>query len=118
MHVLLVEDDELVRMCLLDVLGDAGIEAVAACTGDEAVEHVERFHDLRVLISDICLGYGMSGIALAEVARRRWPKVHVILMSGSDEWTEIATESTGCADSILHKPFESDKLVTAVLRAA
>lgn len=118
MNVLLVEDDELVRMCLLDVLSDAGIEAVAASSGDEAVGCVERLHDLRVLISDVCLGYGMSGIALAEVARRRWPRVRIMLMSGSKQWAETVTESTGYVDAIFQKPFESDTLVSAVLRAA
>lgn len=80
-NVLLVEDNALLRSSLGISLGNHGVQIVASCANaSEAVEHLS---DARVdaLVTDLDLGWGPNGIALAHAARTANPKVGVVLLT-------------------------------------
>lgn len=114
MDVLLVEDDDLVRLCLGIALGDAGLSVVAAADAGRALELAAADGAPAVLVADVVLGRGMDGPALVAVARRRWPGLGVVLMSGAN----VAAPALGPNDRFLRKPFDLTALVRLVARLA
>ena len=80
MCILLVEDEDLIRMVLIDVMTDAGFKVIEAANAESALALAETTPCPDVIVSDINLGPGMDGFALAAALRRRWPVVPVLMM--------------------------------------
>ena len=109
----LVEDDALIRDLLEASLTEAGFEVVEVSCGTKALAHFEadaaRF---RAVITDIRLGVGPDGWAVARRARELVPTMPVVYMSGdsSHEWS-----SKGVPNSLMvAKPFAPAQIITAV----
>ena len=113
MDVLLVEDEPLVRELVCDGLIDAGLQVVAAANADEALRAVDH-HGAppAVLLADLNLGPGMSGPALANEARRRWPQVGIMFMTGEER--HLACVRSEFREGWFPKPFSPTRLVAAV----
>ncbi len=62
--VLLVEDDELLRECIGEMLGDAGWRVAEAANALEALDWMNARGMPDALVTDLRLGPGMSGLAL------------------------------------------------------
>ncbi len=80
--VLVVEDDPLLRMMAVDLVEDAGFDAIEACDSDEAVEILQTRPDVRVLFTDVDMPGKMDGVALANWARRSVVPLGIVLTSG------------------------------------
>lgn len=106
---LLVEDDSLQREVLTDILKGEGLEVIE-CTTAEAAELVLATTglELRALVTDVHLDGEMSGIELAEYAKRNYPDLTVIVMSGRD--TPTLPRDT----QFLQKPFRPAQLLQAI----
>lgn len=109
MDVLLVEDNVLIRACLAEMLTDAGMRVAEASTAGEALE-LANANPPAVLVTDLNLGSGMGGRALAALAHRRWPSVRVVLMSGE----EIGDNGLPAGDHFVSKPFRGADLIQAI----
>ena len=82
MDVLLVEDDELWRDCLSDMLREAGL-CVTADHADRGAGHAGcDGNSNRARGGDVHLGARVDGFGLAIAARRRWPGIRATAMSG------------------------------------
>ena len=80
-NVLLVEDNALLRSSLGIALGQHGVWVVATCAdASEAVEHLSNGR-VHALVTDLDLGDGPNGIALAHAARTANPEVGVVLLT-------------------------------------
>ena len=79
--LLVVDDDQDVRLVVEDTLVDAGYRVLQAEGGAQALLLLDEHPSLRVMISDVRMP-DMSGIAWAEEAVRRRPDLRVILISG------------------------------------
>lgn len=112
MHVLLVEDDDLLRICLAELMAEAGFKVVGAPDAESALELAGAEQPPRVVVSDVNLGPGMDGFALAAAARRRWPTVPVLLMSGVD--ANFAGRHCGATERFLSKPFSSNAFLRSI----
>ena len=109
----LVEDDALIRELLETSLTDAGFEVVEVSCGTKALTEFDadaaRF---RAVITDIRLGAGPDGWAVARRARELVPIMPVVYMSGDSapEWS-----SQGVPNSLMvAKPFAPAQIITAV----
>ena len=80
--VLLVEDQPLVRMLAADILEEAGFEVTEAATAPEALNHLERSDDVRVVFTDVDMPGGMNGLELARIVHARWPHIALVVTSG------------------------------------
>ena len=80
---LIVEDDPFQRECLADLLKSEGLE-VLECANGEVAELVlaTTGTELRALVTDVQLGGGMSGVELAQYAKRQFPDLNVVMVSG------------------------------------
>jgi DNA-binding response OmpR family regulator len=65
-----------------DVLTDAGCEVVSLSSAEQALEYIGGAKgDLDAVISDFRLP-GLTGLDVIERARKRWPRVIPIVLSG------------------------------------
>src|SRR4051794_41604182 len=108
----LVEDDALIRELLETSLTDAGFEVVEVSCGTKALAEFDvdaaRF---RAVITDIRLGAGPDGWAVARRARELVSNMPVVYMSGGSapEWS-----SKGWPNSLMGaKPFAQVQIITA-----
>lgn len=86
--VLVVEDDEVLRMCAAEVVTDAGFTPVEAANADEAVAILESRSDIALVFTDIQMPGSMDGLGLARTVHDRWPAIKIILVSGRVEVSE------------------------------
>lgn len=103
--VLLVEDEPLLGELMTEALIDQGFEVHAAPDARDALRHLLSGADVDVLFTDIDLGAGMDGAALAQLAREMRPKLPIVYTSGRRSLNEIAAVP-GAA--FLSKPFSLD----------
>ncbi len=109
----LVEDDALIRELLEASLTDAGFEVIEVSCGTKALaEFIADAAHFRAVITDIRLGAGPDGWAVARRARELVPNMPVVYMSGdsSHEWS-----AKGVPHSLMvTKPFAPTQIITAV----
>src|SRR3954468_14613146 len=105
--VLVVEDENLVRMSALDMVEEAGFEAIAASNADEAIRILESRNDIRAVFTDIQMPGSMDGLRLARVVRDRWPPVALIVTSGHAHVEETDLPTGG---RFLSKPYQQAKI--------
>ena len=80
--VLVVEDEPILRMAALDMVEDAGFEAVEATDATDAIRVLETRPDICIVFTDIEMPRGIDGLRLAALIRERWPPIQVIVTSG------------------------------------
>jgi PAS domain S-box-containing protein len=80
--VLLVEDEPDMLGVASELLTSIGYDVVPASSASEAVEILRERRDIDVVVSDISMSHGMSGIELAGLVRSDYPGIRVVLTSG------------------------------------
>ncbi|MCM5679886.1 ATP-binding protein [Schlegelella sp. S2-27] len=113
-RVLVVEDDEFVRMLAVASLERLGYAATARDSGRAALELLDNGAQFDLLLTDMVLTGGMSGKQVAGEARQRSPGLKVLYMSG---YTENAIVHHGRLDRGVHllgKPFRLADLARKV----
>uniref|UniRef100_UPI001A95CC40 response regulator n=1 Tax=Arenibaculum pallidiluteum TaxID=2812559 RepID=UPI001A95CC40 len=114
LHVLLVEDDDLIRLSTAEMLEGLGHTVQEARTATEAVTALDaRVFD--VLLTDIGLGRGRSGIELATEARRKNAALRLVFVSGYDLPPGTMESDLLAGAILLRKPFDEIKLADALL---
>lgn len=112
--VLLVEDDDDVRVLAHSILASGGYDVLAARSGDEALLAAERHAGaVDVLLTDVVMP-GMNGRELSERLHMLRPGVSVVFMSG---YTHDAIARRGMLEPgprYLQKPFTSEALLRIV----
>lgn len=116
-RVLLVDDDELVRATLRNLLRQLGHEVTTADNGRDALYRCGK-DQFDVVITDILMPE-MEGIETILTLKKLSPDVKIIAMSGGGragnfEFLKMA-ERLG-ADATLRKPFSAEDLTAAVQR--
>jgi DNA-binding NtrC family response regulator len=120
--ILLVEDEEAVRMLAKQLLERKGYNVIAAADSEEAIEcavRAESKQPIHLLIADVVMP-GKSGPELFSCLHDLLPDLKVLYISG---YTNDAIVKRGLIDSstpFMQKPFSSDTLgrkVREVLQA-
>jgi CheY-like chemotaxis protein len=104
--VLVVEDDDLVRMAAVDMIGTLGFAALQAPDAPSALAILQGEARVDVLFTDIGLP-GMRGPELAIAAAAARPGLKVIFASGYAE-----SQGGAAMESAVHllKPYQQDEL--------
>ena len=106
-RMLVVEDDPAVLTLTVDLLRGLGYDVVTATQADQALERLAEDPDIRLLFSDVVMPGGMSGVALANQARRDHPDLKVLLASGFVVDTDLLLSTEF---PILDKPYQAPVL--------
>lgn len=81
--VVLVTDDQfIVRIDTAEALMDEGFSVVAAADADEALSILRTRTDVSVLVTDVKMPGKMDGCTLADIVRKRWPAIGIVINSG------------------------------------
>jgi CheY-like chemotaxis protein len=111
--ILLVEDEEAVRMMTARVLNGAGYRVLSAATPGEACALFERHApDINLLLTDVVMP-DMNGAALAQRLVVQRSDLRVLFVSGYSEAMPAGATKTGKV-AFLAKPFPPSDLVTTV----
>ena len=115
--LLLVEDEQSLLRAFGLAFERAGYEVLQAPDVPTALEHWRaRERDIAVIISDVQMPGPMVEVLIAE-ARRREPRVRILLMSGELRGTEQRiTDLMASVDGFLAKPLRIDALKLEVER--
>jgi CheY-like chemotaxis protein len=112
--ILVVEDDEALRVHATEILRELGYRVLEAGSGAAALKVLDRNRDIDLLFSDVVMPGGMNGRQLADEALRRRPELKVLFTTG---YTRNAIVHHGRLDSGIHligKPFSFQELATKV----
>ncbi len=113
-RILIVDDAGPVVVLCVNVLQALGYAVKGASRGEQAVE-IMRKEPFDLMVLDYKMP-GMSGFEVYEQARRLYPNMSVILVTGHGT-PEILNEANRLGfKAILLKPFTSDELRSAVER--
>lgn len=114
-NILLVEDDELVRDMLTQMLQRASHQVLTATHGEEAIEVLKKAHP-DIMITDIIMPK-MSGITLISEVKNRHPAMEIIAISGGGRLDPTGyldlSESLGATASF-EKPIDKAALLMAI----
>jgi nitrogen-specific signal transduction histidine kinase/ActR/RegA family two-component response regulator len=115
--ILVVEDDTLIRDVLESQLRSLGYTVSAACDGPSAVKALQSEIAIDLLLTDIVMPGGMSGIAVADRAREFRPGIKVLFASGYPASAFSSAWPDPSKIRILPKPFRTVQLARAVREA-
>lgn len=107
--ILLVDDEELVRIGTGEMLSDLGYEVLEASSGAEALRLLRAGDTPDLMITDYLMP-GMNGVALIEHARELVPTMRLMLITG---YSTVA-EGPAAAVPRLAKPFRQADLASMV----
>uniref|UniRef100_UPI001A95AD9F response regulator n=1 Tax=Arenibaculum pallidiluteum TaxID=2812559 RepID=UPI001A95AD9F len=116
LRVLLVEDDELIRMATAEMLTDLGHVVQEAGSSSQATAILQQ-QPIDLLMTDIGLGDG-SGVDLAAASRRGNPALRIVFVSGYDLQREATADNALAGAVLLRKPFDQRDLQEAFLAVA
>jgi CheY-like chemotaxis protein len=112
--VLVIEDNDFVRMQIVRYLSDAGYEMQEAVDGSKALELVSSA--VGVIIADVRME-PMDGFEFIKALRSRNLATPVILVTGDQNPDLLSESSKWGVSTVLMKPVQKDRLVKAVERA-
>ena len=101
--VLVVEDEDVIRGLVDQVLRGEGYEVLLAADGDEAIA-LAGSNRVDVLLTDLSMP-GIGGHELADRLRAGAPELKVMFMSGFAEGNDFSTSALPPATAFLEKPF-------------
>lgn len=113
-RVLVVEDNTGLRTVAAKQLGSLGFETYEAENGRVALDMVDNGLHVDLVLTDIVMPGGVSGLALATELAARKPATKVIYMTGYASG-EMLRESPNSDDiPLLNKPFDRPELARAI----
>ncbi|HET7909506.1 MAG TPA: response regulator [Nitrospira sp.] len=110
--ILLVEDDEDVRMAVSDMLTMAGYKVEEAGDGMEALECLRTMTTPPSLVLTDVMMPRMTGPQLAKQISAMMPSVHILYMSG---YADRILEPVGGRLAFIRKPFTAKELTRKIL---
>ena len=113
--VLLVEDNKDVAEATIAMLESLGCAVKHADAAEPALEMLTAGETFDLVLSDIVMPGGMSGVELARALRARYPSLPVLLTTG---YSDVAQKAANEMFPILLKPYPLDALRQALASAA
>jgi CheY-like chemotaxis protein len=102
---MVVDDDNLIRESVAEVLGDLCEHVYQAADGQEGLEILHQHPQISLIVTDIAMPR-LDGVAFANLARQMHPGIKVLFLSGMHR--------PPASEEFLAKPFPARALVSAV----
>ena len=114
--ILVADDEQVIANTLAVILNQAGFEARAVFSGEEAIAALDSFQP-DMLITDVIMT-GMNGIEAAIAVRARLPHCKVLLFSGQAATASLLEKARheGHEFEILAKPIHPTDLLAKLRR--
>jgi DNA-binding NtrC family response regulator len=111
-NILLVDDEEALRLVVAERLTDEGFDVVEAASGEAALEQLQRFA-FDVIISDLRLP-GLDGRQVIDAALERYPGILAIVVTGYATVKDAVDIIKRGASDFVAKPFQFDELLHVI----
>ena len=112
--ILVVEDEDLLRLAVSKALTKRGFSVLEACDGSAGMELIRRHkNDIDVVLLDVTLP-GLSSREIFEEAERIRPELKVILTSAYGKETVAGSFAGLPVERFIRKPFQLAELVAAL----
>jgi CheY-like chemotaxis protein len=115
-HILIAEDDDLVKKHLESQLRLLGYHVTAVASGPEALNILKVRDDIGLLLTDIIMPGGMNRRELADQARSFYPLLIVLFTYGYSEKTIVHKGRLDPGVELLTKPYDRLELARKVRR--
>jgi len=115
-RILIVDDDEVTRKLLKEVLEKESYPIQLAASGEEAVE-LMKHHPFPIVLSDVRM-LEMDGMSVLREVKKLESQAAVILMTGFGSMQGAVEAIQQGAFDYVSKPFKMDELKAVVARAA
>jgi PAS domain S-box-containing protein len=112
--VLVVDDEDLVKTIVIEVLADLGYASLEAADGASGLKILHSKARIDLLVTDVGLPGGMNGRQLADAARAVRPHLKVLFITGYAENAVINHGHLEPGMQIMTKPFQVDALGTKI----
>jgi len=109
--VLLVEDNAEVAEVGKNYLEQLGHRVIREASAQAALERIERDGGIDLVFSDILMPGGMNGLELADLLRRRYPHIKVLLTTG---YSSSGQDAMRQGFAVLQKPYDLGALERAL----
>ncbi|HHW4413137.1 TPA: ATP-binding protein [Citrobacter gillenii] len=110
--VLVLEDEADVRQTLCEQLHLLGYLTLEAANGEQAMHLLAASSEIDILISDLMLPGGLSGVDVVDHALKHYPQLSILLISGQD--LRPAHNPALPEVALLRKPFTRGELAQAL----
>ncbi|MEJ5167086.1 MAG: response regulator, partial [Thermoanaerobaculia bacterium] len=114
-NVLIVEDEEQLKVLLKIMVSNLGFETFIASSGEEALEIIQKEKFLPDLVISDLIMPGMSGLELAEKLKEKFKNIKIIIISGYSDKMDIEKIAKKEYIFFLQKPFTEAQLVKKIL---
>ena len=113
-HILVVDDEDVVRFLAMDLLENMGYQAIPAEDGEQAVEIFEsRKDDIDLVLLDMIMPK-LGGVETFRELRKIDPEVPVVLLSGYTKDVAAQELLSEGARGFLQKPYKIQELAQVV----
>ncbi|GAB4064799.1 hypothetical protein GCM10028812_05270 [Ancylobacter sonchi] len=102
-------------MTAVDMVEEAGFEALEAADATEAIQILEARLDICIVFTDIDMPRGMDGMKLATLIRDRWPPIEIIVTSGHIDARHVHLPVRSL---FFPKPYDEKHVMAAMRRFA
>lgn len=111
-NILLAEDEEVLRMLVVDTLEDEGYTIDEACDGEEAYDLIKK-NSYDLIILDFMMPV-YSGLELIEMIRKDQNKTKIMMLSAKSQTSDQQKVLDAGADYFMSKPFSPLQLVDRI----
>lgn len=114
-RILIVDDDELVRYSLREILADTGYEVTEAENGTLGVD-LQNEHQFDLIITDMLMPE-KGGLEVIIELKHDFPELKIVAISGggtTNNLGHVAVAKKYGADYILFKPFPRNEFIWTV----
>jgi response regulator RpfG family c-di-GMP phosphodiesterase len=111
-RILAIDDEDVIRMLVVEILESVGHEVVGAESAEHALELLDH-GEFDLVVSDVVMP-GLSGLELLEAARSRRASLPIVLVTGAGTYETLSQALTRGAAGLVTKPFAHAELQTAV----
>ena len=106
--ILVVDDEELLRLHAADLLEENGYAVIEAENAEAALKALDRRPDVRLLFTDINMPGRIDGVELARLVHERWPHILLVITSGRERLAQSEIPDDG---RFLPKPYRAKELL-------
>lgn len=114
-HILVVDDEEMMRELLNKILSREGYNIITACDGEDALQKIAS-QKFDIVISDMKMPK-MNGFELLKHIKADYQNISVIIMTAYGDTYTVKDALLLGADEYITKPFKSYEITLVVERA-
>ena len=113
MKILVVEDNNFVRMQIVKFLRDEGYETIESVEGTDALDKMQSDDEIEMAVVDIRME-PMNGFEFIRTIRSLESKIPVILVTGDNNPDLLTEAGKWDVAAVLMKPVQRDRLIKTV----